>query len=297
MLLGGQTTWHPDPDIFFADGAGPLLDMGPYYLTAIVALLGPVRRVARVRVDLRRGADDRDRAAARASGSAPTTPTHTRRRSSSSERRDGHARRELRVAGAVRLDMLIYGSEGVLELPDPNFFDGQMQIRRRRGDWETVALRVARRRATPAGSGCTTWSRRSRRSGPHRASATTRHPRRRRRAVDPRLVRQRVGGRRRIDRRATRRGTGRASFAAAASGPGGDEPARRAGAGPEGAGARPRTACAFRDLNGNGELDPYEDPRLPIEERVADLLARMTLEEKAGAALPPGPRRRRTTAR
>ena len=38
---------------------------------------------------------------------------------------------------------------------------------------------------------------------------------------------------------------------------------------------------SFRDLNGNGELDPYEDPRLPVEERVDDLLARMTLEEKA----------------
>ena len=38
---------------------------------------------------------------------------------------------------------------------------------------------------------------------------------------------------------------------------------------------------AYRDLNDNGVLDPYEDPRLPIEERVDDLLARMTLEEKA----------------
>ena len=38
----------------------------------------------------------------------------------------------------------------------------------------------------------------------------------------------------------------------------------------------------FRDLNKNGRLDPYEDPRLPIEERIADLLSRMTLEEKAG---------------
>ncbi len=38
----------------------------------------------------------------------------------------------------------------------------------------------------------------------------------------------------------------------------------------------------FRDLNKNGRLDPYEDPRQPIEERVADLLAQMTLEEKAG---------------
>ena len=38
----------------------------------------------------------------------------------------------------------------------------------------------------------------------------------------------------------------------------------------------------FRDLNKNGRLDPYEDPRRPIEERVEDLLAQMTLEEKAG---------------
>lgn len=39
---------------------------------------------------------------------------------------------------------------------------------------------------------------------------------------------------------------------------------------------------AYRDLNSNGVLDPYEDPRLPVEERVEDLLSRMTLEEKAG---------------
>jgi len=38
----------------------------------------------------------------------------------------------------------------------------------------------------------------------------------------------------------------------------------------------------FRDLNKNGQLDPYEDPRRPIEERVEDLLQQMTLEEKAG---------------
>src|SRR5262245_45288889 len=38
----------------------------------------------------------------------------------------------------------------------------------------------------------------------------------------------------------------------------------------------------FRDRNKHGRLDPYEDPRRPIEERVADLLAQMTLEEKAG---------------
>ena len=39
---------------------------------------------------------------------------------------------------------------------------------------------------------------------------------------------------------------------------------------------------SFKDLNRNGTLDPYEDWRLPVEKRVADLLSRMTLEEKAG---------------
>jgi hypothetical protein len=43
----------------------------------------------------------------------------------------------------------------------------------------------------------------------------------------------------------------------------------------------------FRDLNKNGRRDPYEDPRLPIEERVEDLLAQMTLEEKAGMMFHP----------
>ncbi len=39
---------------------------------------------------------------------------------------------------------------------------------------------------------------------------------------------------------------------------------------------------AYRDLNGNGRLDPFEDPRLSVEERVADLLPRLSLEEKVG---------------
>ena len=43
----------------------------------------------------------------------------------------------------------------------------------------------------------------------------------------------------------------------------------------------------FRDLNGNGRLDPYEDPRRPVEERVADLLSQMTIEEKVGLMFQP----------
>ena len=61
------------------------------------------------------------------------------------------------------------------------------------------------------------------------------------------------------------------------------------------AGTRSPAALAYRDLNKNGRLDPYEDPARPIEERVEDLLGQMTLEEKAGQlfhtmARPPGGR-------
>jgi len=50
----------------------------------------------------------------------------------------------------------------------------------------------------------------------------------------------------------------------------------------EAAPALTQDGITFRDLNKNGRLDPYEDPRRPIDERVEDLLAQMTLEEKAG---------------
>ena len=46
LLTGGHTTWHPNPAFLYQDGGGPLLDMGPYYLSVMIALLGPVRRVA-----------------------------------------------------------------------------------------------------------------------------------------------------------------------------------------------------------------------------------------------------------
>jgi predicted dehydrogenase len=41
----GMEMWHPNPDFFFAPGGGPVLDMGPYYITNLVQLIGPVRSV------------------------------------------------------------------------------------------------------------------------------------------------------------------------------------------------------------------------------------------------------------
>ncbi|WP_371871391.1 Gfo/Idh/MocA family protein [Phytohabitans rumicis] len=45
MVTPGHERWHPNPDFYYAFGGGPLMDMGPYYLTALVTLLGPVASV------------------------------------------------------------------------------------------------------------------------------------------------------------------------------------------------------------------------------------------------------------
>lgn len=46
FMSGGNESWHPDPAFFYRPGGGPLFDMGPYYLTMLVTLLGPIRRVS-----------------------------------------------------------------------------------------------------------------------------------------------------------------------------------------------------------------------------------------------------------
>ena len=135
---------------------------------------------------------------------------------------------------------------------------------------------------TPAASASTTWSRRSRRSGhtaPRRDSpptSSTSHGRFSPRARAASAVAIASDGRAaRCPRPSTSPATPDEASLTVTSLP------DAKGSRPEHAGAWTADGTSFRDLNGNGELDPYEDPRLPVEERVDDLLGRMTLEEKA----------------
>jgi predicted dehydrogenase len=139
MLTGGQETWHPNPDIFVADGAGPLLDMAPYYLTAIAALIGPVRRVAgfaSTRV-LERAIEVGPRAG---ESFAAATPTHT----AAAMELDGGVT-GLLVASFDTHDQYIaeleiHGTEGKLALPDPNAFAPPVRLSRDLGAWEEVPV-------------------------------------------------------------------------------------------------------------------------------------------------------------
>ena len=66
-MCPGHERWHPNPDFYYKAGGGPMLDMGPYYLTDLVNLLGPVARVAGDGADAarRRGRSPASRAPAR----------------------------------------------------------------------------------------------------------------------------------------------------------------------------------------------------------------------------------------
>lgn len=139
MVAGGQERWHPEPDVFFADGAGPLLDMGPYYLTAIVTLLGRVRRVAAfasTRV-LEREIEVGPRAGERFVAS---TPTHTTLALELEDDVTATLVASFEAPGQYVAELTVYGTDGVLALPDPNGFDGAVRLRRGRGDWVDAAL-------------------------------------------------------------------------------------------------------------------------------------------------------------
>ncbi|MFI2489058.1 Gfo/Idh/MocA family protein [Promicromonospora kroppenstedtii] len=137
MMTPGHERWHPNPDFYYQPGGGPLLDMGPYYVTALVTLLGPVESVV--------GAASHTRTT-RTIGSGPrageTVPVDV----------DTHVTGVLRhVSGALSTLVMsfdsvatrasnieVHGQAGSLVVPDPNGFDGDVLLHELGGSWETL---------------------------------------------------------------------------------------------------------------------------------------------------------------
>ncbi|WOI57824.1 Gfo/Idh/MocA family oxidoreductase [Palleronia sp. LCG004] len=128
MMVAGHERWHPNPDFYYSDpGGGPLMDMGPYYVTALVQLLGPVAEVAALSS---RPRDARQIATGdRAGESVPVeVDTHILgilRFESGALVQLGMS---FDVAGHWHAPLEIYGTEGSMKLPDPNRFDGQVEL-------------------------------------------------------------------------------------------------------------------------------------------------------------------------
>jgi len=127
MFCHGHESWHPAPAFYYLKGGGPLFDMGPYYLTALVNTLGPIRKVSAMTTrstDLRKGLKVNE---------GKTFPVEI----------DTHISAVLQFEqGAVvtlvtsfdiwkhssYCDIELHGTDGSLHEPDPNSFNGEIRF-------------------------------------------------------------------------------------------------------------------------------------------------------------------------
>ena len=140
MLIHGHEAWHPDPDFYYQKGGGPLFDMGPYYLTALISLLGAVRRVtgsARVTFSERMIRSE-PRFGERI---AVEVPTHLAAVLDFANGPIVTLVTSFDVWASEMPRLEIYGSEGSLSLPNPNTFGGPVRIRGADDDaWRDVPV-------------------------------------------------------------------------------------------------------------------------------------------------------------
>ncbi|WP_104821427.1 Gfo/Idh/MocA family protein [Kitasatospora sp. MMS16-BH015] len=151
MVTPGHELWHPDPEFYYRPGGGPLFDMGPYHLTALVTLLGPVRRVTGLAA---RPTERRTIATGPRAGT--TFPVEVDTHVTGVLEHESGALSTLLMSFDVwggRLPHIeLYGSAGSLSVPDPNDFEGPVGLRRAgEPGWESVPVLAGHR---GAGRGC-----------------------------------------------------------------------------------------------------------------------------------------------
>jgi predicted dehydrogenase len=135
MFGRGMEHWHPNPQFYYRPGGGPVLDMGPYYLTTLVNLVGPVRRVTAV---TGRGQTERLITAGgpfegtRFPVETPTTALSLLEFASGAVVTFGASWDVFRHSNPP---IELHGTEGSLSLPDPDTFGGAVSLSARGADW------------------------------------------------------------------------------------------------------------------------------------------------------------------
>jgi predicted dehydrogenase len=141
MLSGGHESWHPDPEFYYEAGGGPMFDMGPYYLTAFVTLLGPIRRVTGSAVITH---PERTITSEKKRGKIipVEVPTHIAGVLDFESGAVGTLITSFDTPGGTTLPNIeIHGSKGTLLVPDPNNFGGIVKLRRTGSpEWEEIPL-------------------------------------------------------------------------------------------------------------------------------------------------------------
>lgn len=135
FMCPGHERWHPNPDFYYEVGGGPMLDMGPYYITDLVNLLGPVSRVAGFAISPRK-----ERLITSQPRNGETIPVHVATHVAGVMAFDCGAVVQIGmsfdVAGHKHVPLEIYGTEGTLIVPDPNHFGGQIDYLKKGGSFE-----------------------------------------------------------------------------------------------------------------------------------------------------------------
>lgn len=129
MLCRGHESWHPSPQFYYEKGGGPMLDMGPYYITALINFLGPIARVS---------GSAQSAFAERIITSQPLagtripvqTPTHVTGVMDFGGGATATIVTSFDTWPYPLPRLLIFGTDGTLEAPDPNRFDGTVRLRR-----------------------------------------------------------------------------------------------------------------------------------------------------------------------
>jgi predicted dehydrogenase len=137
FMCPGHERWHPNPAFYYDQGGGPMLDMGPYYITDLVNLLGPVKQVVGVATMLR--TTRTITAKERAGEVIPVhVPTHVTGTLIFANGATVQVSMSFDVAGHKHLPLEIYGTDGSLIVPDPNHFGGQVELLEKGGEWQKV---------------------------------------------------------------------------------------------------------------------------------------------------------------
>ncbi|MCC5960693.1 MAG: Gfo/Idh/MocA family oxidoreductase [Rhodobacteraceae bacterium] len=139
FMCPGHERWHPNPDFYYKSGGGPMLDMGPYYITQLVNLLGPVASVTGMASKLRKS---RPITSAPRSGEMIEVEvfTHVSGTLAFSSGAIVQITMSFDVAGHRHSPIEIYGTEGTLLVPDPNHFGGRIEAFAKNGDWADVPI-------------------------------------------------------------------------------------------------------------------------------------------------------------
>ena len=169
FMCPGHERWHPNPGFYYLTGGGPMLDMGPYYITDLVNLLGPVASVSGVATRTR---DERVVTSEPLQGTRVPVEVAT------------HVTGSLLFASGAVVSMTmsfdvarhrhapieLYGEKGSLIVPDPNYFGGKVEIATASEDWREIPVEHAYADGNYRILGLADMAQAIRQGRPHRAS-------------------------------------------------------------------------------------------------------------------------------